>query len=406
MASQLAQRLSSDGHAVNMVVPFPNRPYGRVYDGFRRRLSQVETAGEGYRLVRCANWLIGSRRRHINRLLENITFGMSSAWSAWRAGRPDVMIVETWPIFAMLFPLLLAKWWGLPLLYYVQDVYPEAAERIGLISSTGLMPHLCRALDAWICLCSTKTLVISEATRDLLAATRRVPPERFTVIPNWVDAAAFVPKPIDNSWRREQGIPSETFVAIFGGTLGNVSGVEILVEVAEQLRHRRDVLIICVGEGIRKQQMVDRSRLLGLENIRFLPFQPRDRVPEVQGAANATLLTMQPNASDASVPSKLVSYMAAGRPVICAAPPTTAVAQIVVESAAGVVTESGDAAALAQAIEYLASRPAEAERMGRNARAYFERHMTLDRAYAQFSALLHEVVRQGPVATAARTAAA
>jgi colanic acid biosynthesis glycosyl transferase WcaI len=389
-----------------MVVPFPNRPHGIIYAGFRRRLRELTRVADGYDLIRCANWLIGRQRRNVDRMFENISFGLSAVWAAWRGGRPDVMIVETWPIFAAQCAAWLAKWWRIPFLYYVKDVYPEVAEKLAVIKNKGPLARFCLCWDRRLCLSSARTVVISATMRDLVATNRRLPADLFTVIPDWIDPAEFVAQAIHNDWRREQGIPSETFVAMFGGTLGNVSGVEILMEVAERLRHRRDVLIICVGEGIRKQQMVDRSRLLGLENIRFLPFQLRDRVPEVQGAANATLLTMQPNASDASVPSKLVSYMAAGRPVICAAHPTTAVAQIVAESAAGVVTEPGDAAALAQAIEYLASSPAQAERMGRNARAYFERHMTLDRAYAQFSALLHEVVRQGPVATAARTAAA
>jgi colanic acid biosynthesis glycosyl transferase WcaI len=138
--------------------------------------------------------------------------------------------------------------------------------------------------------------------------------------------------------------------------------------------------------------MIDQARELGLQNIRFLPFQPRERVPEVQGAANVTLLTMQPGYSDASVPSKLISYMAAGRAVICAAPAHTAVAEIVSESGAGFVTEPGNPGALAQAICYLAEHPAETASMGREARSYFEQHFTLNRAYEQFSKLLTDVV--------------
>ena len=96
---------------------------------------------------------------------------------------------------------------------------------------------------------------------------------------------------------------------------------------------------------------------------------------------------------DASVPSKLVSYMAAGRPVICAAPQTTAVSQIVAQGDDGVLTEPGDPAAIAQAIQYLASHPTEAGRIGRNACTHFEWYMTRDRADAQFSRLLQGVAQ-------------
>jgi colanic acid biosynthesis glycosyl transferase WcaI len=393
MALQLVRRLSSDGNEVSMIVPFPNRPYGRVYEGFHRRLRESTRAREGFQLVHCWNWLIGGNRRVLDRVLENLTFGLSSAWAAWREGRPDVMILETWPLCAALSGVLLARFWRIPVLYYVQDVYPEAVEKAGLIPSGGLLARICRAWDRQICLVSAKVIVISEAVRDLLASTRRLPLKHFVTIPNWADAAEFAPHPTDNLWRREQNIAKDAFVALFAGTLGHVSGVELLVEVAHLLRSKRNVLIVCVGEGIRKPAMVEACRLQGLDNIRFLPFQPRERVAEVLCAANATLLTMQPESSDASVPSKLISYMAAGRPVICSAPRATTGSQIVVVGNAGLVTKPGDAVAIAEAIEQLATHPAEAERMGRNARTYFEQHMTIDRAYGRFTALLYEVLQ-------------
>jgi colanic acid biosynthesis glycosyl transferase WcaI len=139
--------------------------------------------------------------------------------------------------------------------------------------------------------------------------------------------------------------------------------------------------------------MIEQCRLLGLENIRILPFQPRERIAEVQGAANVTLLTVRPGYGDESVPSKVISYFAASRPVICAAPTGAAVARIVSQSGAGVVVTPGDASALARAITDLTTRSADAARMGRAARAYFEQHLTLDRAHMQFSAVLKESVQ-------------
>ncbi len=406
MAKQLAARLSSDGNELTVIVPFPNRPQGRLYEGFHRQLYESTRAPDGYQLVRCANWLIGGNRRILDRIAENLTFGLSSTWAAWRQGRPDVMIIETWPVCAASLGVLLARWWRVPVLYYVQDVYPEALERAGLIRTGGLISRLCLGLDRGICLSSAKVIVIAEGVRQLLATSRRLPREHFMTIPNWVDAREIVPHPIDNSWRREQNIPGDVFVAMFAGTFGHVSGVDLLVEVAHQLRSRSDVLIVCLGEGIRKNAMLEACELRHLDNIRILPFQPRDRVAEVHSSANVLLLTMHPNSSDASVPSKLISYMAAGRPVICSAPPRTSGSQVVVQSGAGLITEPGDAIAIADAIEYLSSHRSEAECMGANARTYFEKHMTLDHAHRRFSMLLQEIVHQeGSFATGQDTPA-
>jgi colanic acid biosynthesis glycosyl transferase WcaI len=388
MAQQLAARLSAGGHSVSVVVPFPNRPHGKLYPGFHRRLREVNSAPQGYRIVRCGTWLIGKRRRTLDRVLEIIVFGIAAAYALFREGRPNVMIVETWPLFAVQFAALLARWWRVPFLYYVQDVYPEAAERVGLLRDGGLAARLCRFWDSRLCRSSATVIVISNSMRELMVASRALPQSHFVVIPDWLDAAEFAVQPIDNAWRREQGIPANTFVAMFGGTLGLVSGVGILIDVALLLRDRLDVLILCVGEGVEKDRMIDRARSLELHNIRFLPFQPRERVPEVQGAANITLLTMQPGYSEASVPSKLISYMASGRAVICAAPLDATVAQIIAESNAGLVIQPGDAQALARAIRQLAEHSAETACMGHRARSYFEQHFTLDRAYEQFSKLL------------------
>jgi colanic acid biosynthesis glycosyl transferase WcaI len=393
MAHQLASRLAHAGHDVTVVAPFPNRPGGRLHEGFHRSLYKIEANGNGYKLVRCATWLLGQRRRTIDRLLENFTFGLSAAWAAWREARPDALLVESWPLFSVTFPALLARWWGIPFLYYVKDVYPEAAEKTGLIGNNGRVARFCRFWDRRLCMASRKVIVISEGMRDLMAHSRNLSNDRFAVIPDWIDPDEFVPQPMDNAWRREQNIPNGAFVVMFGGTLGYVSGVEILVDVARLLRDTPNIVIVCIGEGVRKRQMIEQCRLLGLGNIRFLPFQPRERIAEVQGAANVTLLTLRPGYCDASVPSKLISYFAAARPVICAAPAGSAVALIVSQSGAGVVVTPGDASALATAISDLTTRSADTERMGRAARAYFKQHLTLDRAHRQFSAVLKESVQ-------------
>ena len=390
MAHQLATRLAREGHDVTMIVPFPNRPDGVLYPGFQRRLRARTVTREGYTLVRCANWLLGKQRKNLNRILENVTFGLSSAWAASREGCPDIMITETWPLFATLFCTSLARLWRIPYWYYVKDVYPEAAEGVGIINANGLIARAFRLWDRYLCQHSAHVIVISETMRDLLAANRKLPLECLTVIPNWLDEATFGVWQGDSAWGSEQGIPSHVFVALFGGTLGHVSGVEVLVDVARIMKSDTGVMLLCIGEGSRKVAMVNEASRLGLTNIRFLPFQPVERVPEVQASCNVAVLTMHPDSSDSSVPSKLITYLAASLPVICAAKAESAVARTVRDAGAGIVVSPGDPQAIADAILRLKCQPETAQRMSRNARLYFEKHYTLERAYSQFSSLLQK----------------
>ena len=391
MAHELATRLVRDGHDVTMVVPFPNRPEGKLYSGFQRSLTQRSVTKEGYKLVRCANWLIGKHRRTVNRLLENFTFGISSGWAVLREGRPDVLILETWPLIACAFSVFLARLLSVPYLYYVQDVYPEAATEAGILSSSGIVARACRSWDRYLCQHSANVVVISETMQDFLAANRRLPSDRFTVVPNWIDETAFPIWQKESDWRGSQGIPQDVFVALFAGTMGHVSGVEVLVEVAALLRSVENVLLLCVGEGVQRKKIHDEISRQGLNNIRLLPFQPGERVPEIQASCDAALLTMHPNFSNASVPSKLISYFAASRPVICAAHAQSAVARTVLAAKAGLVVPPGDAAGIAGAILNLKNSPKQVDEMGRNARAYFQEHFTLDRAHRRFSKIFAEL---------------
>jgi colanic acid biosynthesis glycosyl transferase WcaI len=233
-------------------------------------------------------------------------------------------------------------------------------------------------------------IVISETMRSLVSVNRQLSRGHFTVIQNWIDESEFPVWKGDAAWRHSQGIRDGLFVAMFAGTLGHVSGVEVLVDVARILQEETNVILLCIGEGGQKQAMVDEASRLGLKNIRFLPFQPSNRVSEVQASCDVTLLTMSPNYSNTSVPSKLISYLAASRPVICAANAESDVARSVLEANAGLAVSPGDAQAIADAILRLKREPEKARQMGRNARRYFEEHYTLERAYRQFSELLRK----------------
>jgi len=372
-----------------MVVPFPNRPGGTIDPAYRRSIRQVENI-DGVRVVRCPHWLLGPRRRAWNRLLENITFGISCAVTAAFERRPDVLLVEVWPFFATHICLFFSKLRRVPALYYVKDLYPEALENGGLIKKGGLVARFLRAWDRHICMASKKVIVISDGMRDVLTSRRGIPRDRVVVIPDWIDENEFRPLPRDNEWRSRLGVSQDTFIALFAGTLGIMSGADLLVEVADRLRNEPGILLLCVGEGVLKQQMIAEAARRGLTNIRFEPFQDRSQVPAMHAASDVCVLTMRKECAHASMPSKLISYMAAGRPVICAALDVSDAARRVADARAGLVTPPDDPDALAQAILHLKHHPEEAARLSANALSYFEHELAFGPRYDQFISLLRE----------------
>jgi colanic acid biosynthesis glycosyl transferase WcaI len=396
MAAQLAGALHQHGQDTVMVIPFPNRPGGAVHPGYRRSIRKVENI-DGVRVVRCPNWLIGAGRRAWNRILENVTFGISGGLAAAFERRPDVLLMEVWPFFATEVCLFLSWLRRVPVLYYVKDLYPEVLENGGLIKKGGILARLLCAWDRHTCMASKKVVVISDGMRDALVSRRGIPYDRVVVISDWIDENEFRPLPRDNEWRSRLGVPQDTFVALFAGTLGIMSGADLLVEAADRLRNEPGILLLCVGEGVLKQQMKAEAARRGLTNIRFEPFQHRSLVPTMHAASDVCLLTMRKECAHASMPSKLVSYMASGRPVICAALDMSDAARRVSDAGAGLITPPGNPDALAQAILHLKRHPEEAAQLSANARSYFTRELAFGPRYDQFVSVLREVASHKPV---------
>ncbi len=388
MAAELARAWVAAGHDVTVVCPVPNRPRGVVYAGFERRPWHVADEG-GVRVVRVASWLIGEQRRGRDRVLENASFGLASAAALLAEVRPDVALVESWPVLAYLPLLAVARARGIPVVNYVKDVYPEAAVAAGVLPAGSRTARALARLDALICRSAARNVVISERQRDLLVQTRGLEPERCVIIPDWVDLAAIRPFEGPSSFRAEIGVPEGAFVGMFAGTMGLASGCDVLVDVAERLKGDPRIRLVCVGQGMLQAKMAEAKAARGLDNLVLLPFQPRERVSEVQSSADVMLLTSSPAMGASSVPSKLITYLAVGKPVICGVAQASDIADLVRGADVGQVVPAGDAPALAAALVALADSPREVrEALGRRARQVAVERHSLASAVERFGALL------------------
>jgi colanic acid biosynthesis glycosyl transferase WcaI len=160
-------------------------------------------------------------------------------------------------------------------------------------------------------------------------------------------------------------------VALYAGTIGYVSGAGILVDAARRLQSRQDIILLVVGEGVVKEEIRARARREGVANLRFLPFQPAEELSRMQSAADVGLITLLPEAGENSVPSKMLGYLAAGRPVLASVRTDSSTALAIAEGECGRVVPPQDAGALARAIQAAAGDPAWVRQAGRNAREYF-----------------------------------
>lgn len=400
MLSQLAERLVFRGHSVTVYTMFPSLPEGKVFPGFQRRLWRAFHKN-GMIVVRCFAFVYGRDRRPIWRVLSHLSFAITTIARLLLDSKPDILVVEAQPVISSPWLVALAKLLRVPVVNYIKDMYPEVLEDAKMIQSDGLVATVARGVDRLTCLVADVNLVLSDSFRDVLVKSRGIPAGRISVIRDWIDGAHISPGRRGDEWRKEHEIPNSSFVAMFAGTLGIASGAEVIVLAAQELkkRGRDDILILCIGEGVLKASMEEQAQKLDLSNLRFLPFQPQDRIGEVQSAANVMLLTMSARHAFSSVPSKLITYMAVGRPILCSSDPESQIAKLVTDAAIGLVIPPGDPIALAEALIQMSFDRDGLVEKGNRARLYFESHHDMPTALDRFEALLTqsvEIFRQDP----------
>ena len=370
MIEELAEDLAAAGHRVTVVTGWPSHPGGKLASGWKSRFRQLTRQPEGYNILRCGH-SFGPRKRLMHRLWYYFTFAISSFINALTVRNIDVIVCDSTPIFGSFLDWLLAILKGARFIYDISDLRPEAMATAGLMQK-GLLYRLLLTQDTWLCRQADLITTLSENLQKGIEA-RGIAGSNIRMIPFWLDERKLQPGSRDNPWRRQQGITLDKFVALYAGTIGYVSGAEVLVEVARALSNWKDILLLVVGEGPVKDKLQERSGLLRLTNMLFLPFQPAAVLNDMQAAADVGLVTLLPEAGDNSIPSKVVGYLAAGRPVIASVHQTSPTAKIIHQARCGIVTPPQDPAAMAEAIIKMAESPTQRAEMGRNAREHFLR---------------------------------
>ncbi len=288
-----------------------------------------------------------------------------------------------------------------PFVFWLQDIYSVAIDQFlrqrlsvvgGLIGAyyRGLERRLLRDSDAIVAI-----------TDDFLPILERwgIDKKRCTIIPNWAPLDAISPGVKDNGWARNAGIAGKT-VVLYSGTLGLKHNPHLLVELAEALRARADTIVLVVSEGQGADLIRREAKAHGLSNLNVLPFQPFEVYGDVLASADILLAMIEPQAGIFSVPSKVLSYLCCGRPIVLAIPPDNLAARIVRESGAGQIVAAGDGWAMQQAVLRLLDDARLRSGMGERGRKYAERHFGIAAIATRFETILAEVAaKPGKVAT-------
>ncbi len=390
MTRELAVHLAAHRWDVDVVCGYPHHPRGVLPEGWSKSLWRTESF-DGVKVFRPWHFTHPSRTVPI-RLAVYFSQTLSALLGALVRPRADIVLVVGPPLIGGSLGFFAGLRHRAGLVNVIYDLYPDVAVETGkLRNPVGIA--LAKLAEQFQYRAARLTVVLSEGFKRALRR-RGVPANKLAVIPVWLDPDEIRPLPHDNAWRREQGIAPDTFVVLYAGTIGVVSGATVVAEAAALLRERTDILFLFVGEGEAKVWVESKARTDGLRNLRCLPFQPRPRLAEVQAAADAGLVTLAPGRGRTSVPSKVLGYLAAGRPVIASVDPDSDTAAAVTQGLFGLVVPPADAGALAAAVEQLSRDRKAAESYGKAARRYFELEFARGPVLERYRQALEKAVRK------------
>ena len=348
--TELCEDLSSRGHQVTIVSGPPYHvPVKRAIPWTRDShgaVSIVRTWGTRF-----------SKRRLPARIVNLATYYFLAAIAAFGSAKPDIVIAATDPPLLGALGAILKRRWGCGFIYNVRDLYPDIARVTGGVKNRVLL-HLLEVSNQ-IAYQSADSIVAIGNDMAVRIAAKGVTSAKITVVTDWADCELI--RPVDQSPLRAEF--HDQFIVMYSGNLGLSQQLETVLDAAGLLAGRRRIVFLLVGEGARKNWLIERAHELELKNVRFLPYQPKERLAESLSAADLHLISMLPGSAGCVVPSKIYAIMAAGRPVVAMMDKNSEVASLVNKYEIGKVVTPGDAEALANAITEASDNPERLEGM-------------------------------------------
>jgi len=307
-----------------------------------------------------------AKQRFAGRATNYMSYFCTAAWAGLKLDRPDVVVALTDPPIIGLAAWLAGKRHGAPLVMAFKDLFPEVTVLLPDFHSDTINAML-QGINRFLVRRAAVSVALGETMRQRLIENKGARPERTTIIADWADTQAVAPGPKRNPFSEAHGL-ADTFVVMHSGNIGLSQNLEKIVDAAALVRDLPDVRIVFVGEGVKKAELQAQTAALGLDNVTFLPFTPKERLGESFASADVFVVSLQRGLAGYIVPSKLYGILASGRPYIAAVEETCEVAALTTRHECGLLAEPGDAAALADRIRAFHADRALMARCGANAR--------------------------------------
>jgi glycosyltransferase involved in cell wall biosynthesis len=390
--SELSRHWVRASHGVTVLTGFPNQPTGVVPHEYRAKLRRLvfREAVDGIDVVR--TWLLPmpNGKPH-ERMLNYSSFCLSSSLTGTFLSRPDVIIATSPQLLVGQTGWWLSRFKRVPFVLEIRDLWPESLSAVGIGGEKSLLNRGLGALADFLYRACQHVIVVTPAFREQLMEKRKVPAEKISVVENGVETDFFSSdgKPVIRK-KVDLGFGGK-FVVSYIGTLGLAHDLATTLQAAARLRDSLpNAVFLIIGEGAEKARLVSLVNEWRLGNVRFLPEQPREKIPDLIALSDICLVTLKKaELFKTVIPTKMLEFMACGRPIVSS---VDGQARQIFEAAnAGIFVEPEDSVVLAEAVAKLYHNPERRRVLGDNGRRHIVAHYSRKQSAKSYVEILEHI---------------
>lgn len=384
---ELAIRLLKAGVEIEVLTAMPNYPDNEIHKAYKGKRYVFETI-DNIPIHRA--WIYVPKSRNIfARLLNYFSFVWTSYWVGRRKlGNADYLMVESPPLFLGMAAHRLAKRKKAKMIFNVSDLWPESAEKLGLVTNK-LLLRLTYKLEAR--LYRKSTLITGQTQGIVKSISDRFPEKKVYWLPNGVDLSFYDSTHYDRSWRLQLGLPDTDFLFLYAGIIGHAQGLEIILQAAELLKDRPELKFVLVGSGPEKARLLEMSASMGLNNVMFVDAVNKATMPFVVASSDVAIIPLKRlDIFKGAIPSKIFENLAMKKPLLLGVEGEAK--ELFIDNAnAGMAFEPENATDLARVIVQMIENPDQMKVYGNNGFQYVKQKFNRDVIAAEFLGLLKEI---------------
>jgi glycosyltransferase involved in cell wall biosynthesis len=373
---ELAQELYKRGHVVTVITTWPEYNLDQASTKNHFKEKEVENGIVVLRVRTLPHHNVNYIVRGLSQLIMPLQFLIKLYKHKIR---PDAAIIYSPPL-----PLALVGSWlrksGVRTLLNIQDLFPQNAIDLNILRSP-LQIKFFQALERFAYATSDVVTVHSEGNRTMVLKQHPALSQKISLLHNWVDIEHHTDGPSSTDFRQKWSLKHK-HIAIFAGVIGPSQYLELILEIAHQLREQRELLFLIVGDGKEKGRLQKMASDMQLPNVQFEGFVSREAYPDLLRICSIGLVCLSPQNKTPVVPGKILGHMAAGLPIAAFLHSASDAHSLIAQAHCGVSAHSGDLNACVDAMRYLIADEPNFYKIGlsgkRFAQANFSKEVCVD----------------------------